>query len=194
MGRVRGVRGGRAAQARGAGVTPEAQAARLLRKHGVTAVPVPVEDIARDEGIRIGRDRHDGPEYGFTCHVDGEGLTIGVNTNTSAQRQRCAVAHGIGHALMHMREAVILVCRISRAGSPGARSTPSARQEAEATAFCAALVMPEEAVAEAAAGLAATLLREAGGCTAFTEAVARHFGVPAEMAACRLAALGLLSL
>lgn len=174
-------------------MTPEAQAARPLRKHGVTAVPVPVEDIARAEGIAIGRDRHDGPEYGFTLR-DGESLAVGVNTNTSLQRQRCAVAHGTGHALMHMREAVILVCRISRAGSPDARSTPSARQEAEATAFCAALVMPEEAVAEAAAELAATLLRDAGGCTAFTEAVARQFGVPAEMAAYRLAALGLLSL
>jgi Zn-dependent peptidase ImmA (M78 family) len=174
-------------------VTPEAHAARLLAKHGVTAVPVPVEAIAGAEGIRVGRDRHDGPEYGFTCRIDGEGLTVGVNSNTSAQRQRCAVAHGIGHALIHMSEAVILVCRISRAGSPEARSTPSARQEAEATAFCAALVMPEAAVAEAAAGLAATLLREAGGCTAFTEAVARQFGVPAEVAAYRLASLGLLS-
>lgn len=175
-------------------MTPEARAARLLARHGVTAVPVPVENIARAEGIRIGRDRHDGPEYGFTCRIDGEGLTVGVNSNTSAQRQRCAVAHGIGHALMHMGEAVILVCRISRAGSPGdARSTPGARQEAEATAFCAALVMPEDAVATAAAELAATLLTEAGGCTAFTEAVARQFGVPAEIAAFRLASLGLLS-
>jgi Zn-dependent peptidase ImmA (M78 family) len=169
-------------------VTPEGCAARLLHKHGVTAVPVPVEDIAEAEGIKVGRDRHDGPEYGFALR-HGESLIIGVNTNTSPQRQRCAVAHGIGHVLMH--EAVILVCRTVRAGVPDAPSVPSRQQETEANAFCAALLMPEEALAEAVAELDAA--RSATIRTGFPDVVARRFGVPPEAVAYRLATLGLLA-
>ena len=169
-------------------VTPEAHAARLLARHGVTSVPVPVEDIARDEGVEVIGKTHDGPEYCFALR-DGKTLIVGVNNKTNLPRQRCAAAHGLGHIVLHT--AVILVCRISRTGSPEAGSTPSARQEAEANAFSAALVMPGDAVAEHAAGL--QLGQGQGGCTAFTEAVAHHFGVPAGMAAYRLASLGLLS-
>lgn len=170
-------------------MTPEGRAALLLHRHGVTSVPVAVDDIARDEGVEVVGKTHDGPEYGFALR-DGKFLLIGINNKTNLPRQRCATAHGLGHLLLH--EAAILVCRTSRAGSPPeAGSTPSAREEAEANAFCAALLMPDKAVAEVAAGL--PLGQGQGGCTAFTEAVAKHFGVPAEVAAFRLASLGLLS-
>lgn len=106
-------------------MTPEGRAAALLLKHGVTSVPVPVEDIAASEGFKIGRDRYDGPEYGFTLR-DGSDLIIGVNTNTSPRRQRCAVAHCLGHGLMH--QAVILVCRTVRTGVPDAPSVRGRRR------------------------------------------------------------------
>lgn len=169
-------------------MTPEAHAARLLRKHGVTAVPVPVEEIAAAEGVEVIGKPHDGPEYSFALR-EGKFLMVGVNNKTNAPRQRCAAAHGLGHVLLHAQ--VILVCRVSRAGSPDAPSTPGRREEAEANAFSAALVMPGDAVAEVAAGL--ELGQGQGGCTAFTAAIAKHFGVPDEVAAYRLASLGLLS-
>lgn len=173
--------------ARLSAVTPEGRAALLLHRHAITAIPVPVDDIARAEGIEVAGTPHDGPEYGFALTAGR--LLVGINTRTHSPRQRCATAHGLGHVLMH--EAPVLVCRTSRSASPEAGSTPSARQEAEANAFCAALVMPEEAVAEVTAGI--NVGQGQGGCTAFVELIAHRFGVPVEVAAYRLASLGLLS-
>jgi Zn-dependent peptidase ImmA (M78 family) len=170
-------------------MTPEGRAALLLHAHGVTAFPVDVEGIARAEGVKVAGVPHNGPEYSLALR-DGKLLMVGINNKTNAPRQRCAVAHGLGHLLLH--QAVILVCRISRSGSPpDARSTPSALEEVEANAFSAALVMPGDTVAEMTAGI--SLGQGAAGCTAFTGEVARLFGVPAEVAAYRLAALGLLA-
>lgn len=166
---------------------PDQRAAGLLARHDVTSFPVPVASIVKAEGIQIGYDRHDGPEYGFALN-DGGRRVIGVNTNTSAQRENCATAHCLGHMLLH--EAVILVCRVTRASAPEGRSAASPQQEAEANAFCAALTMPEPWVAEVVGKMRGD---GPGGATAFTEEIARRFGVSAEAAAFRLATLGLLA-
>lgn len=174
--------------------TPEGHAAALLEKHHVTTAPVRVEGIAASEGIRVGRDRHDGPEFSFALNDDGNGRPIvGINTSTHENRQRGAVAHGLGHALMHGR--VIVVCRaVRRPDDDTITCSPSRREEAEASAFSAALLMPADLfilAAGAAAGGLPTQQRAARDEIAKT--LARQFGVSVDAAAFRLVTLGLLA-
>jgi IrrE N-terminal-like domain len=177
--------------------TPEGRAALLLHKHQVTAAPVPVERIATTEGLRIGRKRHNGPEFSFALNDDGDGhAVIGINTSTHENRQRGAVAHGLGHALMHMRPGrVIIVCRaVRRPDDDTIPSSPSREEEAAASAFSTALLMPDDlfipAAVTAAEGLPA---QQKAARDEIAEALARQFGVSVDAAAFRLVALGLLA-
>jgi Zn-dependent peptidase ImmA (M78 family) len=177
--------------------TPEGRAALLLRKHQVTAVPVPVESIVTAEGMEVGRNRHRGPEFSFALVDDGNGSPIiGINTSTHQNRQRGAIAHGLGHALMHMRGGrLIIVCRaVRRAGEDRISSAPSREEEAEASAFSTALLMPDDLFIPAAAIAAEGLpTQQRAARDEITEALARQFGVSVDAAAFRLVALGLLA-
>ena len=177
--------------------TPEGRAALLLRKHQVTAAPVPVEAIVIAEEIRIGRNRHSGQEFSFALNDDGTGNPIiGINTSTHENRQRGAIAHGLGHALMHMRAGrVIIVCRaVRRAGEDKISSAPSRKEEAEASAFSAALLMPDDLFTTAAIAAAEGLpAQQKAARDEITGTLARQFGVSADAAAFRLVTLGLLA-
>lgn len=181
-------------RAAGKTASPEVLARRLLDKYGITSAPVPVETITSGEEIRVGRNRHDGPEFSFALNDDGTGnALVGINTSTHENRQRGAVAHGLGHALMHGR--VIVVCRaVRRPEDDGIASCPSRREEAEASAFSAALLMPADlfipAAIEAAAGLPA---QQKAARDEIAEALARQFRVSVDAAAFRLVTLGLLA-
>ncbi len=173
---------------------PDGLAAALLAKHHVTAAPVPGEGIVTAEGLRIGRNRHNGPEFSFALNDDGTGNPmIGINTSTHENRQRGAIAHGLGHALMHGR--IIIGCRaVRRPEDDGLASSPSRAEEAEASAFSASLLMPEglfiPAAVTAAEGLPA---QQRAARDEITEALARQFGVSVDAAAFRLVTLGLLA-
>jgi Zn-dependent peptidase ImmA (M78 family) len=175
---------------------PEGRAALLLVKHHVTAAPVPVEDIAAREGLRIGRNRHNGPEFSFSLNDDGTGhAMIGINTGTHQNRQRGATAHGLGHALMHAAGRVIIVCRaVRRPDDDTIGSSPSRREEAEASAFSAALLMPDDLFIPAAIVAAEGLpTQHRAARDEITETLGRQFGVSADAAAFRLITLGLLA-
>lgn len=174
--------------------TPEGRAARLLEKHHVTGAPVHVEGIAIAEGLRIGRNCHHGPEFSFALNDDGTGRAIiGINTSTHENRQRGAIAHGLGHALMHGR--VIVICRaVRRPEDDTIKSSPSRAEEAEASAFSAALVMPAGLFVPAAVVAAEGLpTQQKAARDAITETLAREFGVSVDAAAFRLITLGLLA-
>lgn len=174
-------------------VTPEAHAARLLARHGVTAAPVPVEKIVQAEKVTVGSQRHKGPEWGFTLRDQGETM-IGVNINTSKWRQRGSVAHSLGHVLMHEGPKLI-VCHAVRLRTRGLELSATDVQEAEASAFAAALLMPPEAFALAVDEFAGG--RPEGESPApraeLTDWLAKRFAVSPEGAVFRLVSLGLLA-
>jgi Zn-dependent peptidase ImmA (M78 family) len=170
-------------------VTPEDRAAALLAGHNPGgAIPVPVEVIARALNIEIVRKRHDGPESSFALR-DGTKLMLGLNNNTSSRRQRVAVAHALGHLLLHDRP--IIVCNAVRL-TRDLPSVGSIQEEAQANAFAIELLMPREAVLAEFAG------RSDGSEEPFPrdEAVAemaKRFDVGSEFMCCRLVNLGLLA-
>lgn len=125
----------------------EQEANRLLRSAGVKEAPVPVELIAENLGIRIERSDLGTDCSGILVRHDG-GATLGVNWDHHPNRQRFTIAHEIGHYRLHTGETYVdgryLVHFRDLESGSGTR-----REEIEANAFAAALLMPAAWVKEA---------------------------------------------
>lgn len=125
----------------------ETQAKQLLAKAGVDAVPVPVERVAEYLGIKV-----DMSDLGDDCSGvlvrDGDRAVIGVNWAHHANRQRFTIAHEIGHFVLHEGETYV-----DKGFSVNFRDLESGsgkkREEVQANAFAAALLMPAELVRSA---------------------------------------------
>ena len=94
------------------------------------------------------RNNFDGNESGFTLR-EGSRTIIGVNTRTSRKRQRFTIAHEIGHVVLH--ESPLIVDHSVRIDwRDGVSSLGTQKQEIEANAFAAALLMPHRMVIDRA--------------------------------------------
>jgi Zn-dependent peptidase ImmA (M78 family) len=88
----------------------------------------------------------DGDVSGMLLREDGMPPVIGVNTAHATVRQRFTVAHELGHWALHPGRLVIFdrPMRVNRRDSVSAMATD--REEIQANAFAAALLMPERIV------------------------------------------------
>jgi Zn-dependent peptidase ImmA (M78 family) len=173
-------------------MTPEKYAQALREEYPPVVIPVPVEDIAKQEGFQVVRHRHQGPESAFALINEGTRI-IGVNTNTSSRRQRTAIAHAFGHMLLHGRP--IICCYAVRTYTQkDARGVGSEQEEAEANAFALELLIPAADVAQAFAAF----MKDTGKDAALFPrdeaivALSRQFSVSNEFMSARLVTLGLL--
>jgi len=118
----------------------------LLKQHGIVKPPVPVEDLARSEGIQVVRTQASGTESGFILR-DGKRIVIGINSRNSRKRQRFTIAHELGHWRLHHDGRPLIVdhtIRINKRDEVSSAATD--HEEIQANAFAAALLMPEEMV------------------------------------------------
>ncbi|MGH7510941.1 MAG: ImmA/IrrE family metallo-endopeptidase [Gemmatimonadales bacterium] len=168
---------------------PDERAEELLRKHDISEPPVPVELIAQREGMRIGKHRFDGHESGFALR-DGHTLIIGVNSLHSSRRQRFTIAHEIGHLKMHEGRQLTLDSSVRINSRDNVSSLATDREEIQANAFAAALLMPTAMVFE-------SVKREIAqgdiGRDSLIAKLAREFDVSTEAMGYRLINLGILA-
>lgn len=125
--------------------SPIAVAKDVLKKHKVDSVPVDVEDICRQENIRVMYANFDDIEKITGRKISGaiqkhpeRGCTILVNEKDIKTRARFTIAHELGHYFLHMDGSdnkVITSFRMDH--------SPAERQ---ADTFAAELLMPEESV------------------------------------------------
>jgi Zn-dependent peptidase ImmA (M78 family) len=122
-------------------------AASLLREHGVTTPPVPIEDIVRRSGLKIRLEPLESDLSGFVVRRDGHGL-IGVNSAHAKVRQRFTVAHELGHYLLHQNDQ----WHVDRSVFTRFRSDVSSKgtdpEEIEANLFAAEILLPREMLHE----------------------------------------------
>lgn len=130
----------------------ELRASQLATKYGIKSDgSIDVNDIAEKLGLQISE--HDlGSNVSGVLYIDkGKGV-IGYNKLESEVRRRFTIAHEIGHFLLHRLDNEIFVDHKAFKGSALFRDDKSAtgevRQEREANAFAAALLMPKERVLE----------------------------------------------
>jgi Zn-dependent peptidase ImmA (M78 family) len=163
----------------------EAAAERLLNKHKVLLVPVPVETLVESEGVVL-------VEIADPRKPEGQFLpsqnTIVVNRHRRRRtRERYTVAHELGHFCLnhHHGDAADSLLRallddeVAEGLDPCRPGLPAIEQEANA--FASALLMPAASVREA----------WKGGCTDL-RVLADRFDVSAEAMTWRVGRLRLL--
>jgi Zn-dependent peptidase ImmA (M78 family) len=164
----------------------------LLDAHDLHEPPVDVEALANLLGVRVVHDRLEREISGMLVRPDGDAPpVIGVNSYHPIGRQRFTIAHELGHLHLHRGREVIVDHAVR--GRVNFRDPTSSlatdREEIEANAFAAALLMPGEWVAEQLD----LRLQERRHPTGIVEALAEVFGVSRVAMENRLMNLGLSS-
>ena len=122
---------------------------KLLVKAGIYMAPVPVKKIAENCGASV-LAYNLGEEVSGVLVVEAGKGTIGYNSSNSKVRQRFTIAHELGHLLLHVNtnskseELFVDKDFIVKFRSEKQYSPKEARQEREANAFAAAILMPKE--------------------------------------------------
>lgn len=122
---------------------PEKRADQLLKDAGINELPIPVEELAIGLGADITYEAYDGEVSGMLVRRDDGAAVIGVNSTHAITRQRFSVAHEIAHLVMHPGKPMF----IDRFVRVNWRDGSSNRDEIEANAFAAELLMPRDLVA-----------------------------------------------
>ena len=160
----------------------------LLRNHKIAAPAVPVEQIAKSEGLEIAYHDLEDNVSGLLIRREHGSPVIAVNVRHHKHRQRFTIAHELGHYLLHQDRPTVFVDQLLvhfRAERSASRADP---REAEANTFAAALLMPEQLLQQALQDNPIDIGDE--------EAVrrfAQEFAVSPQALTIRLASLGLIS-
>ncbi|MCG8371359.1 MAG: ImmA/IrrE family metallo-endopeptidase [Proteobacteria bacterium] len=123
----------------------ERSATKLLREYGEFSPPVDVESLARSLGMSVSFEELDNDVSGLMLIEDGV-VKVAINEAHHRHRQRFTLAHEIGHMLLHAEGDRVFVDR--RFFRNAWASSGELREEIEANAFAAALLMPEALVRE----------------------------------------------
>jgi Zn-dependent peptidase ImmA (M78 family) len=129
----------------------EKMAEDLLDRHGVRIAPIPVEQIAGNEGIEIVRVSGGWNESGFLMREENSRPVIGINRKNSPKRQRFTIAHELGHWCLHKGKPLIVDHSVMINKRNDVSSQASDVEEIQANQFAAALLMPTNLVREVAA-------------------------------------------
>ena len=117
---------------------------KLLDDNDVIKPPVPVNKIAESLGAIISFEPFEGKDdLSGILYRDEKNKIIGINSAHSQTRQRFSIAHEIGHLTLHNKE--LFVDKVVRVKFRNQRSSLAIdREEIEANAFAAELLMPKK--------------------------------------------------
>lgn len=169
---------------------PERRAREVLAAAGITEPPVPVEDLATSLGATIAYEAFKGGISGMLFRGDDR-VVIGVNPRDNERRRRFTIAHELGHLLLHEGRSLIVDTHIRVNLRDAASSMGTQREEMEANAFAAEILMPRASV-EAHAQRELTD-RPALTAPQLIDGLADVFQVSQQAMSVRLSALGILS-
>jgi Zn-dependent peptidase ImmA (M78 family) len=166
----------------------ERSARKLLEECGISAPPVPVEEIARDLGARVSFE-HFAQDISGILYRDGANAVIGVQATHPKTRQRFTIAHEIGHLRLHKGRPMFVdrSVRIDRRDDNAALGIDP--EEIEANSFAAALLMPGEMIF---AAVRSSTHQRGPGDDEVIRRLAKRFDVSVQAMEYRLANLGLV--
>jgi len=166
----------------------EKAAASLLAELAIADVPIDVDEVARRLNLAVTRERLAPDLSGLLIRQPGQPQpVIGVNTAHHPKRQRFTIAHEIGHFhLGHKGDVIVDGITVNR--RDGVSSTAAVRDERDANAFAAALLMPADLLQERFEQLAAKNYSQ----SRIVADLARTFDVSEQAMNYRLVNLGLL--
>ncbi|GAB3910106.1 ImmA/IrrE family metallo-endopeptidase [Mucilaginibacter boryungensis] len=127
--------------------TIEGQIDSMLNQAGITNAPVPIESIAKSQGVQVVA--YDlGNEISGVLVIDEGSGTIGYNQDHPPVRQRFTIGHELGHYMLHVprnksKELFVDKDFIVKFRSQKPYTQTEIRHEQEANAFAAAILMPK---------------------------------------------------
>lgn len=164
----------------------ENAATQLRAEHTDGKLPVPVEEIASKLGAEIVVESLDRNVSGLLFRQGGD-MAIGVNAAHPMVRQRFTIAHELGHLALHPGKELFLDhVRVNLRNDVSSQGTD--REEREANAFAAELLMPRT---EVTAQVEAVLERGGTTDTRLVADLALLFDVSEQAIEFRLVNLGL---
>lgn len=116
------------------------QATKILHQYGIRDVPVDVETLCKELGVKVETELLDDDTSGVII-MKNDRAVIGVNRNHHPNRQRFTIAHELGHFILHKNEQEVFVDRRLYRDSHSA--TGEDIFEIEANTFAAEILMPE---------------------------------------------------
>lgn len=122
-------------------------AACRVAHHAGANIPVDVEAVARAYDLAIYRQDLEEEVSGLLVVKDGR-ASIGVNSAHHPHRQRFTIAHELGHYFLHRDVARVFIDASTVFFRDERSAEGTRRQEIDANAFAAALLMPEAALRE----------------------------------------------
>lgn len=168
----------------------ERAAQDLLDRHGITEPPTPVTDLAAAEDILVVQEPFRDDEVSGVLLREPDRTMIIVNASNAATRRNFTIAHEIGHSKLH-RGKVYLDGRARVNLRDSRSSTATDREEIDANAFAAALLMPAAWVRTAFESVARHSAIESE--EELADALAARFGVSRQAMLFRLINLGLVA-
>jgi Zn-dependent peptidase ImmA (M78 family) len=162
---------------------------QLLDAAGVTGPPVPVEKLVAAENIRLAFDSIGGNDVSGMLYRRGTTTVMVVNEQHHRHRQRLTIAHEIGHHRLHDADAYLDGTAKLRFRD-GVSATGTDREEREANAFAAALLMPADWVRDHFMDM--VMARRAVDEDTVVARLARQFDVSEQAMRFRLVNLGLM--
>jgi Zn-dependent peptidase ImmA (M78 family) len=162
----------------------------LIERFDLKRLPIDVVELARRSGADLSY-KSFGPNSSVSGMLfrDDTHTIIGVNRDQPNVRQRFTIAHEIGHLALHKGRPIVLDMSIRVNWRQDLPEAASVREEIEANAFAAALLMPSDLVAARVRDF--TRGREGIDDKALTVKLARAFMVSPEAMTYRLISLGL---
>jgi Zn-dependent peptidase ImmA (M78 family) len=128
-------------------------AQRLLAEANIDAAPIDVMLLAKLAGAEVVRHQFDDGDISGMLYRDDTQTVIGINSSHSLTRQRSTVAHELGHLKLHPGRSLILDAPARVNFRDPTASLATDREEIEANAFAAAILMPERLVLESVSQL-----------------------------------------
>lgn len=159
----------------------------LRQAFQVERYPVDPAGIAKQLGIDVVRATMEDQLSGMLIR-DEDHVAIGVNRAHSRSRQVFTIAHELGHLQMHRGRPLIVDSAVRVNLRDRTSATATSREEIEANAFAAALLMPTALLMDAASRLAGDSQP-----AVFTARLAKEFGVSEQAMNYRLINLGILN-
>lgn len=128
----------------------ERKADAIIRENGISSPSIPVETIAKKKGLNVIA-YNLGAEISGVLVVSAGMGTIGFNPGDHKGRQRFTIAHELGHFILHTNSSDELFIDkeyLVKYRKDKPYTNGELRQELEANAFAAALLMPKVFIAE----------------------------------------------